>query len=84
MPPKFWTFWGCQNSRGGNAPLPPPDKNIPVYVCIRTYVCMYVCMYDNVCVYVCMYVCVSPTLGMKMMSCMAAVPSMRKADVRTY
>ena len=28
MPPKFWTFWGCQNSRGAMPPL-PPDKNIP-------------------------------------------------------
>ena len=28
---KFWTFLGCQNSRG-QCPLcpPPPDKNIPI------------------------------------------------------
>ena len=47
---KFWTFLGCQNSRGGNARLPPLikipppwkfDKNIPIYGQLITAICLY-------------------------------------------
>jgi hypothetical protein len=33
------------------------EREMHVYLCMYTYMCMHRCMYTHVCMYICMFVC---------------------------